>query len=227
MRIPMFLLLGLCSLPFPLGAAAKKSASAPKSNTECLGPTSNPKGFVIYLHGLAPPNRKDNEIGENREVLERLAKDLSLRIAIPRAAVCPKNQLCWPARDKNQVLATFKSFRERAQVCFKGKPKYSVIGFSNGGYFAFKLYKAHQDPLLTRIISSGGAGNWDDKKDKANPYSTLAFMMGNQDVTLKETTKLFEQVRKAVPGVNLEKFTGGHRIDYATLVNLIKKGRKS
>ncbi len=199
-------------------------AAAKPSRTECLGPTEA-KGYVIYLHGFTPPEQKTNEEGDNLEVLERLAKDLSLRIALPRGPLCPSGKLCWPAGDKDELLQSFAKARADAQACWSGTPEYSLLGFSNGGYFAFKLYKAHDDPKLTRIIASGSAGTWDEKVDKPHPTSSFAMMIGQQDITMKKASQLANQLRKIIAGFRFEKFPGAHRLDYKTLSRLLQPSK--
>jgi len=196
-------------------------AAAKKSTTECLGP-SRPKAYAIYLHGLTPPAQELNEVDDNREVLERLAKDLSLRIALPRGPLCPSGKLCWPAGDREELLKTFNTLRGQAQTCWSGQAEYSLIGFSNGGYFALKLYKAHTDPLLTRILASGSAGVWDPQIDKPHPTTRFALMIGQQDITIKKATQLADVLRKLIPGFRFEKFPGAHRLDYKTLRSLLE-----
>jgi predicted esterase YcpF (UPF0227 family) len=194
-------------------AAAPAAAKTP--GTECLGP-AQAKGHLIYLHGLTPPDQETQEEIENRKVLEQLARELSLRIAMPRASLCPNGKLCWAARDKNEVLKTFDELRDKARACWKGQASYSLLGFSNGGYFALKLYKVHQDPQLTHILATGSAGGWDPKIDRPHPHSRFSLMIGRQDITLKKATQLAEILRKALPAFRFETFPGGHRLDHKT-----------
>jgi hypothetical protein len=181
-------------------------AAAKKSSTECIGPLQ-PKAYAIYLHGLIPPAQRLNEVDDNREVLERLARDLSLRIALPRGSLCPSGKLCWPAADKNELLQTFRTLRDGAQTCWSGQAEYSLIGFSNGGYFALKLYKAHADPQLTHILASGSAGVWDPHTD---------------NITVRKAKQLADILRKLVPGFRFEIFPGAHHLDYKTLRMLLE-----
>lgn len=211
----------LCSILGFWSAAAP--AAANKSTTECIGP-AQPRAYVIYLHGLTPPEQKTNEEGENRDILERLAKDLALRIALPRGPLCPTGKLCWPARDQDELLQTFDALRANARACWSGEPKYTLLGFSNGGYFAFKLYKAHQDPQLIRIMAAGSAGSWEENTDKPNPHSTFAMMIGRKDITFKKARKLADQLRKVLPGFRFETFPGTHHLDYKTLSILLNSG---
>ncbi len=195
--------------------AGTGTISAKTIEVDCLG-SPDAKGHLIYLHGLTAPDQDTQEEGENRKVLEQLAQDLSLRIALPRGFLCPNGKLCWPGRDKNEILRTFDKLREKAQTCWKGQPSYGVLGFSNGGYFAFKLYKLHQDPLLTQILATGSAGTWDSKVDQVNPASRFSLMIGRKDITLKKASQLADTLRKAIPGFRFETFPGGHRLDYKT-----------
>lgn len=200
----------ILSLGMGAGAAHAKAPA-----TECLGPTEA-KGHLIYLHGLTPPGEDTAEEGENRKVLEQLARELSLRIAMPRGSLCPTGKVCWPAADKNEVLKTFDDIRDKAKSCWSGNPRYDLLGFSNGGYFAFKLYKVHQDPQLARILATGSAGVWDPKSDQPHPSSRFFLMIGRQDITLKKASQLAGILRKALPGFRFETFPGGHRLDYKT-----------
>lgn len=195
--------------------AGANPAAAKTADGVCLG-SPDAKGHLIYLHGLTAPDQDTQEEGENRKVLEQLAQELSLRISMPRGSLCPNGKLCWPARDKNELLRTFDKLKEKAHSCWTGNPSYSLLGFSNGGYFAFKLYKAHQDPQLTHILATGSAGTWDSKLDRANPASRFSLMIGRKDITLKKASQLADILRKVVPGFRFETFPGGHRLDYKT-----------
>ncbi len=196
------------------------------SPVECMGPAAA-KGYAIYLHGLESPAAPSEEEKRNRQVLARLGQDFAWRIALPRGALCQAGRLCWPAKDRDQVLKTFQTIQQDAQACWKGQPQYSLIGFSNGGYFALKLYKLHKDPLLHQIIASGSAGTWEKKADKPNPFSSFHLMIGSQDITLKQASRLAEALRQSLPSFTFERFQGGHRLDLATLTQLLETSKKT
>lgn len=183
-------LTGLCSLSLSLGFTASLSAA-----TECLGQAQGAKGYLVYLHGLEPLNARSNEEQENRGALERLAREFSLRIALPKASVCPMKKLCWASKDNNEVLKTYISIKNQIKACWPGNQPYTIVGFSNGGYYAFKLYKAHRDPLLKRIIASGSSGIWDPNKDKANKLTQFHLMIGDKDITLRDASKFASTLR--------------------------------
>jgi hypothetical protein len=196
------------------------------SSVECMGPPAA-KGYAIYLHGLESPDAPSEEEKRNRQVLATLGQDFAWRIALPRGALCPSGRLCWPAKDRDQVLKTFQTVQQDAQACWKGQPQYSLIGFSNGGYFALKLYKLHKDPLLHQIIASGSAGTWEKKADRPNPFSSFHLMIGSQDITLKQASRLAEALRQSLPSFTFEKFQGGHRLDLATLTRFLDMSKKT
>jgi len=207
--------------------ASPAYSSPPKpSPVECMGPLAA-KGFAIYLHGLESPEAPSEEEKRNREILATLGRDSGWRIALPRGVLCPTGKLCWPAKDRDQVLKTFQTFQKNVQTCWKGQPKYTVIGFSNGGYFALKLYKLHKDPQLKQIIASGSAGMWEKKADKPNPFSTFHLMIGSQDITLKQASRLAEVLRQSLPAFTFETFQGGHRLDLGALTQLLEKSKNT
>ncbi|RYZ56365.1 MAG: hypothetical protein EOP07_12620 [Proteobacteria bacterium] len=210
-------LLGLSALSVSLGFACSDLSA-----TECLGQAQGAKGYLVYLHGLEPLNARSNEEQENRGALERLAREFSLRIALPKASVCPMKKLCWASKDKNEVLKTYISIKNQIKSCWPGNQPYTIVGFSNGGYYAFKLYKEHRDPLLKRIIASGSSGIWDPNKDKANKLTQFHLMIGDKDITLRDASKFAERFRESVDTFTLFLFSGGHRLDYDTLSKVMK-----
>jgi predicted esterase len=210
-------LTGLGALTISLGLT-----SAKLSATECLGSAQGAKGYLVYLHGLEPLNAKSNEENENRAALERLAREFSLRIALPRASPCPSKKLCWASKDNSEVLKTYISIKNQMKSCWSGNQPYTMLGFSNGGYYSFKLYKLNRDPFLKRIIASGSSGIWDPNKDKANKLTQFHLMIGDKDITLHDASKFAERFRESVTTFTLFLFSGGHRLDYDTLSKIMK-----
>ncbi|RZA20211.1 MAG: hypothetical protein EOP10_18495 [Proteobacteria bacterium] len=191
------------------------------AKTECYGPKENAKAYVVYLHGFEDVNALSGEEDGNREILQRLASDMNLRIALPLGPVCPgKGKRCWPAKNEAEVLATFSLITAAKTSCFANKD-YTLIGFSNGGYYAFKLYKAHKDGHLKKIIASGSSGLWNPAKEKVNPLSEFHLMIGDKDITRKTAELFMQEFKKAAPSSTFRVFAGGHRMDYATLQKLI------
>ena len=193
-----------------------------KLKVECLGPPlSEARGYLIYLHGFEELKSSSREEMLNRKALTEIAKELNIRMALPEGPACPKNRRCWPAKNPAAVLETFSSITEARTACFKDKP-YSLVGFSNGGYFAFKLYKAHQDPLLKTIIASSSSGLWNPAQDKPNPLSRFQLMIGSRDLMRSDAEAFMSRLTKSDPKAALTIFTGGHVMDQKTLLELLR-----
>ncbi|RZA25479.1 MAG: hypothetical protein EOP10_06725 [Proteobacteria bacterium] len=191
------------------------------AKTECYGPKDKAKAYVVYLHGFEDVTALSGEEDGNRALLQRLASEMNLSIALPLGPVCPsKGKRCWPAKNEAEVLATFALIAAARTTCFDNKD-YTLVGFSNGGYYAFKLYKAHKDAHLKRIIASSSSGLWNPGKDKVNPLSEFHLMIGDKDITRKTAELFMQEFKKAAPASTLSVFAGGHRMDYATLKKLI------
>lgn len=188
--------------------------------TECLG---DPKAenHLIYLHGYEDPKAPSQEERSNRSILKQLTQELGLRITLPQGPVCPQNKLCWPAGNPETTLETFLLIRRQARTCGLTQQPFTLIGFSNGGYYALKLYKIHREPLLKRIIASGSAGRWDPKVDQLNRLSAFHLLMGIHDITYADGQKTAEELRKSLPTFALATFTGGHRLDLELLRRIL------
>lgn len=199
-------------------------AQAAPLKVECLGEASA-KRYLVYLHGFEEVNTRSREEEQNREALTKLAKELDLRIALPEGPLCPKNRYCWPAKDEAEVLATFALIQTAKTKCFADKD-YSLVGFSNGGYYAFKLYKAHKDPLLKTILASSSSGLWDPGKDVVNSLSQFHLMIGDKDITRRDAEAFLAKFRKSDPKATLTMFKGGHRIDFKSLKYLLQLTEK-
>lgn len=189
---------------------------------ECLG-SSTARNFAVYLHGLEDPQARSEEELENREILQRLAQELPLRVALPRGPLCAMGKYCWPASDPNEVRKTFAALLTQVESCWSGTPELTLIGFSNGGYFAWKLYKAHQAPQLKRIVAVGSTGVWDSKQDRINDYASFHLMMGQKDITLKKAQSFAQALRRVLPNFTFDTFAGGHRLDYETLLKILRR----
>ncbi|APR80738.1 Hypothetical protein A7982_06085 [Minicystis rosea] len=134
-------LLGVASLGCHRGGSAGSGRSdAELSAARCLGP-ADARGFAVYLHGVDAERPSAQEI-ENRRVLDRIAAERSLRIAVPRATrPCPNQpgSICWGwAFDDKEIAAAAGAIDAAARECFGERP-FSLLGFSNGGYLLTKM----------------------------------------------------------------------------------------
>lgn len=195
------------------------SAHASSPTAECLGEKTASRAMV-YLHGLEALAKQSSEEKQNRDILKKLARELDLRIALPEGPVCPKNRRCWPAKDTGEITSTFAWITKAIGQCFVDKD-YSLLGFSNGGYFAFKIYKTHTDIRLKKIIAAGSSGLWDPSIEKTNPLSEFHLIIGDKDLTSRNAEGFMERFRKADPTSTISVFKGGHRLDYDSLKKIL------
>ncbi len=193
--------------------------------TLCLGPNKAERS-LIYLHGLEDRESASDAERNNRLVLEHLAQKLSMRIALPQSEQrCANGKRCWPASETAELRKTFELIKQKAASCWTGSsPKsYGLLGFSNGGYYAFKLYKAHQDPALKWIFASGSSGSWEPKVEKLNPLSRFYLMLGRKELTLPAAKRFAESFQKSDTRFEISSFDGGHHLHEATLLRVIKE----
>lgn len=199
-------------------------ASLGLAKSECIGPVGA-KAHAVYLHGFEDPDKRSAEEKENRQVLAKLSKELDLKIALVEGPLCAKKRLCWPAKTQDEVRQTFALIKQARKSCFGEDKDYTLIGFSNGGYFAFKLYKVHKDPALKTIIASSSSGLWDPSRETVNPLSRFHLIIGDRDITRKDAEAFMKKFRASEPNASLTVFKGGHRIDFDSLKTLLSKAR--
>jgi surfactin synthase thioesterase subunit len=191
-------------------------------DTSCLGPEAAPQA-LLYLHGLEEPDKKSAEEQGNRQVLERIARDLNFRVVLPQAPRrCAKSKLCWPGSSPEEIRSTFTFLQQALKSCGAGDRPYVLLGFSNGGYYAFKLWKIERDPRLRLVLASGSAGQWQPGSDRGHPEAPFRLMIGTQELTYKKAKQLASELKKSLPQFELDTFAGGHRLDYPTLEKILK-----
>lgn len=206
------------ALSFPHSLATPSAASS----SSCIGSTKSQQ-TVIYLHGLETPGQESDEEKSNRKVLERLSQTLSLRIALPQAQDLCEGKRCWPAKDRVEALKTYAKIIKASESCGEVKAPLALLGFSNGGYFAFKIYKWQVDPRLALILASGSAGSWNPQEEKLPPATVFRLMIGQRELTLPAARKLARQLKGSLPGFQLDIFPGGHVLDYQTSLSLLRQ----
>ena len=188
--------------------------------TDCIG-AKDAALTLIYLHGLETPGSQSEEEVSNRLVLQQLAKELPLRVVLPASTLSCGAKLCWPGRDQEEVKQTYQQLLKASETCGPLPSRFSLLGFSNGGYFAFKLFRWESDPRLDAIVASGSAGQWDPKTDKLPPSRSFHLILGERELTLKAARGLAKNLRVSLPTFQLETFAGGHRLDHDTLLRLL------
>ena len=127
----------------------------------CLG---NPraKNHAVYLHGFTDENMSGQEKVNYRN-LSKLAGVLDMMIAIPSSTKsCLKDgrrQRCWGTEmTQSEAESALVVAKKAARKCFPRNRPYGLIGFSNGGYVATKVFSyclaPKQAPLLRWIVTA-------------------------------------------------------------------------
>ncbi len=195
---------------------------------ECLG-SPNATEKLVYLHGFEKPEAWSPEESSNREVLLELSKQRSMRIALPLSPfLCKNQQRCWASKSEEETLATFATIQKAVTKCWAdGENKsYSLLGFSNGGYFAFKIYKLHRDQRLKHIIGVGSSGTWDASQDRLSPISKFSLIIGRKEITLPSAKKFEKELQKSMKDFRIILSPGGHRLDLKSLLSVIPQDSK-
>ncbi|MBC7714273.1 MAG: hypothetical protein H7177_13095 [Rhizobacter sp.] len=198
------------------------------ASVECIGPTNASK-YIIYLHGIDREEFSPQEI-KNREILKKLANNLSLKIALPRAKTkCPqdKDLLCWvwEAQYKKDLEPTFTSIKEASTECFPNKD-YNVVGFSNGGAAVSAFLRLCENPGFKTAISIGAGGGWfsSDPKKLLNCMPNLIIMLGSNDGANQAPVRNYiNHLQTLKAQVKLIEYQGKHEILYEPLKEQLEK----
>lgn len=202
-------------------AIALNGINSALASTQCIGPSTATR-FVVYLHGMDTPVPGSLEM-KNRSRLEKVANELNMRIALPRATVnCPSRPelKCWTWAVSENLEPTLDRIENAANDCFP-EQKYSVLGFSNGGYLVHKLLRACAHRNFTSLISYGAAGSWlaSDPQDLSNCPLSLSMNVGKSDSSVTTTSvKLYEHFKALNADVSFQNYDGAHELTVESLL---------
>ncbi len=115
--------------------------------------SSSARHRVVYLHGMDTYGPAWIEI-RNRETLRALARDLGLFVALPRAP-----ERMWPYETAGEYERSLSLVRSAARASFPEGSRFGVVGFSQGGYFAGRLFQSRRDDDIAWIIAVGSTGD--------------------------------------------------------------------
>lgn len=186
----------------------------------CIGPEDS-MGFMVYLHGrdFDPPGTLELQ---NRHVLEQIAENLHIKIALPRGSeTCGGNgpPRCWGWEiSDSQTEEALKAIQSAADSCFGSGKSFGLIGFSNGGYVVDRIYRTCALRSSSWFISVGaGAANPPSAQWAADlsTCGTFTLIEGTQDPQNydKSGTYLGKIQRRGGHAQELQ-FEGGHEIPY-------------
>ncbi|MEO0334909.1 MAG: hypothetical protein AAF202_00840 [Pseudomonadota bacterium] len=199
----------------------------------CMGSPSA-RNHAVYLHGFTGHKFETSEL-RNLQNLRKLVNNLDLMIAIPKS---PKScfhkgrrRRCWgtemtetQARDATRIAA------KAAAKCFPRRSDYGLIGFSNGGYVATKVFSyclAPQiSPRLKWIVTIGAAKLWGSGHSRRNLRSCrpITLVAGKRDrYNYERRQNKFRNLRKKGADISILLFDGGHEVPYGPLLTALRK----
>ncbi len=190
----------------------------------CLGEESALL-FGAYLHGMDTIDPSKQEL-ENRKLLDTIAKELNMRIAIPRSkdSCSPtKEKTCWIQSSREDVTKTYEAIASSVSKCFPQDAKFGLIAFSNGGYLAGKIvnYCITPQPLWAILIGSGGTAR-EISRPSLKECAPLFILIGKNDLANKSAKNYKSQMERLGADVKLTEFQGGHVVPFDSLVSTLK-----
>jgi len=180
-----------------------------EAGIECIGRGST---HVVYLHGIDSLGPSWQEL-ENRQTIARLAEELDLAVAVPRASrPCPSpSSRCW-ADD------TLSAIRTAARHCFGTPATVGAVAFSNGAFALGAAYQRCQATELAWVALGGGGAVGDGIAADLTGCGRIAIAMGTNDRHHRHfATDFVAALRARHARVELVEFDGGHRFDYAAM----------
>ncbi len=193
-------------------------------SAECIGPTNGVP--VIYLHGIdtASPGELERS---NRKNLERIARDLPARVALPRSPQTCKRGLCWnPNTDTpSNTDQLIKEALRQSSSCFEpSSPPPILLGFSSGGYLVNKILRYCLNAPVRRLISVGAAGTTADSDPKALGDCLSLTLLVSQTEETRPAAEAFASVMRARNGsVSLRYFSGDHELPFRETLQLLQE----
>lgn len=197
-----------------------------KKDILCIGKETAKNG-AIYLHGMDSIQPSKQELG-NRQILQRIADRLDMRIAIPRATtICKNDTLCWGwSFNKNEIDSLKNVLHTSAETC-KLPSDRSLIGFSNGGYAYTQMLRFCMTRNDQTVISIGA--RLYHGKLEAHPLSLascgqMIFLTGKNDQkNLNPSNDYAKKLKSKYAIVEEITFDGGHEIDENSLLQILEK----
>lgn len=217
----------------PPGAPGSMSP-ADLREARCLGPATA-SAFVVYLHGVDSTSPSEQEM-DNRRTLARLADEMSLRIALPRAkATCPEQpgSICWGWSFQDAELAgAAQAVDDAARACFGERP-FRLVGFSNGGYLLTKALRScslrARFPRAEQVVTVGSAmlrGPLEPTPARLEDCGSLVMLIGTGDTHNFDPSENYLRALQAKGArVRAERFDGGHVLPHDALRAVLQAPR--
>ncbi|NQZ00950.1 MAG: hypothetical protein HRT45_09835 [Bdellovibrionales bacterium] len=192
------------------------------------------RNHAVYLHGFTGEEFGPSEL-RNLNNLKKLTENLDLMIAIPKSPkACEhkgQTKRRWGTEmTRTQAAEATRIAAEAARRCFPPRTDYGLIGFSNGGYIATKIFAyclaPEASPRLKWIVTVGAAKMWGTGHSKRNLKSCrpITLVAGKRDqYNYERRQNTFRDLRRKGADISVLLFDGGHEVPYGPLLTAIRK----
>jgi predicted esterase len=189
----------------------------------CFGP-KNAERTVLYFHGILNPN-SDESLKRIRSLLSRASRAAGVQIAAPiSASPCANrpHRVCWPHEDPAARQSAWTQAIEFARSCSK-RPVSDVMGFSNGGYLAGKMFFDCKATSELRFYIIGAAPGLDpDPYFDWSACGSAHLAAGRQDPIASDAARLYEQLKGLGARARFTLLLGGHAVDSGGIQSLLE-----
>jgi predicted esterase len=179
---------------------------------------------AIFLHGKRPVATSVAAAGHVTP-LAKFAAEMDYRIAIPVSTTpCEdsRSTYCWRGERVETLQRTWSAVVKSASACFDPEQGFGLIGFSNGGYHAAKVVMRGVEPAPRWAVAIGSAGTVPAGVDLRGA-PPLALLIGNRDVTRRDTAAFARNLAPTRLPVELLSFPGGHEVPFELLKSVVEK----
>ncbi len=203
---------------------ATSAALAGSIEITCIG-DATAKSQAIFLHGFITETKEKGPQPNYRTLLDRVAKDGNLRIAMPVSKdPCrgDSKKRCWSGNDGKEIAAIWNDVLAASQQCIDTKKPFGLIGHSNGGYMTGRILMRCLKPQPKWAIAGGAAGDISHTAGvDAKECAELTVFIGKKDLTNLKAKKFVEQMHAKKRLAKLVEYSGAHDFQVKSLVALI------
>lgn len=182
---------------------------------------------IVYLHGRDTklPNVLEKS---NREVLKKIANELHVRIALPRAKnFCKGNpkKLCWlPEETVIASGAALTRAMQLSKACFSHPVKPILLGFSNGGYLSNRVLRFCLRTDFSAILSVGaGGGSLDTDPQDLKNCEKVHVLVSTTEASKEDAETFVERMKQKGGQIELSYFTGQHSVPMEETKEILEK----
>jgi hypothetical protein len=190
----------------------------------CIG-NANAKRQAIFLHGIITETKGKAPQPNYQTLLERVAKDADLRIAMPVSkAPCrgDSTKRCWTGNDAKEITAIWNDVVATSSQCLDTKKPFGLIGHSNGGYMTGRIIMRCLKPQPKWAIAGGAAGDISHTAGaESKDCTTLTVFIGKKDLTNQKAKQFVKQLHAKNRKATLIEYSGAHDFQVKSLSELI------